>query len=40
MRFTVRQGSATGTNVYRETHAVTTNAFGVFNAQVGGGTVG
>ncbi|HPF90416.1 MAG TPA: tail fiber domain-containing protein [Flavobacteriales bacterium] len=39
VRFTVRQGSATGTNVYRETHAVTTNAFGVFNAQVGGGTV-
>ena len=39
VRFTVRTGSANGTNVYRETHGVTTNAYGVFNAQVGGGTV-
>ncbi|MBK9147703.1 MAG: tail fiber domain-containing protein [Flavobacteriales bacterium] len=39
VRFTIRTGSANGTNVYRETHGVTTNAYGVFNAQVGGGTV-
>ncbi|HMQ75183.1 MAG TPA: tail fiber domain-containing protein [Flavobacteriales bacterium] len=39
VRFTIRVGSATGTNVYRETHGVTTNAFGLFDAQVGGGTV-
>lgn len=39
VRFTVRTGSANGTNIYRETHAITTNAYGLFNAQVGGGTV-
>lgn len=33
------QGSATGTSVYVETHAVQTNAMGLINLQVGSGTV-
>lgn len=37
LRFTVRQGSGTGTIVYRETDAVTTNQFGSFTTAVGSG---
>ncbi len=39
MRITVRQGSATGTAVYVETHAPTTNANGLATVQVGAGAV-
>jgi hypothetical protein len=39
LRLTIRSGSVSGTIVYRETHSVTTNAFGLFNVQIGGGTV-
>ncbi len=35
LRITVHDGSATGSNVYSETRAVTTNAFGLFNVQIG-----
>lgn len=36
--FTLRQTSAIGTTVYRETHSVNTNSYGGFNAIIGGGT--
>ncbi|MCG3166742.1 MAG: hypothetical protein POELPBGB_02523 [Bacteroidia bacterium] len=39
LRITIRSGSGSGTIVYRETHSVTTNAFGLFNIQIGGGTI-
>ncbi len=39
LQIKIRSGSAGGTVVYQETHAVTTNAFGLFNVQIGGGTV-
>lgn len=39
LRLTVRSGSVSGTIVYRETHSVTTNVLGLFNVQIGGGTV-
>jgi hypothetical protein len=39
MRFSIRQATATGTVLYSERHAVSTNAFGLVNLQVGGGTV-
>ncbi len=39
LRLTVHDGSAGGTNVYQETHAVSTNAYGLYNVAVGGGTV-
>lgn len=35
----VRSGSGSGTVVYQETHSVTTNQFGLFDLQIGGGTV-
>jgi hypothetical protein len=38
-RISLLQGSATGTNVYSETHAVTTNQFGLVNFAIGVGTV-
>lgn len=34
----IHQSTANGTVVYSETHASTTNGFGLFNIQVGGGT--
>jgi hypothetical protein len=38
LRFTIRDGSITGTILYRETNTVTTNKFGLFTTAVGGGT--
>ncbi len=35
----LHQTTASGTTVYEESHAVTTNAFGLANVSVGGGTV-
>ncbi len=35
---TVNQGSASGTQVYSETHTVTTNNYGLINVQLGGGS--
>jgi len=37
-RFTIRNGSATGSIVYRETQSFTTNQFGLFTHEVGNGT--
>ena len=37
-QFSILQGSATGTAVYTETHAVTTNEFGLVNLNIGGGS--
>lgn len=39
LRFTIHQGSASGTTVYQETHAATTNEQGLVNLAVGTGTV-
>ena len=39
VRFRILQGSATGTSVYAETYATTTNAVGLFNLQIGRGTI-
>lgn len=39
MRFTIHDGSSTGTTVYQETTTKTTNQFGLVTHQVGGGTV-
>jgi hypothetical protein len=39
LRFSIRDGAATGTVQYQETQAATTNNFGLVNLQVGGGTV-
>lgn len=36
LRLTIHEGSATGIPVYSETRVLTTNAFGLFNVQVGG----
>lgn len=36
LRLSIHDGSATGPVVYTETRALTTNAFGLFNVQVGG----
>jgi hypothetical protein len=38
IRFSVRDLSVSGTIVYQETHAVTTNTFGLFSINVGEGT--
>ncbi|MBS1684470.1 MAG: hypothetical protein JSS76_06940 [Bacteroidetes bacterium] len=35
MRFTIHDGSATGTTVFRETQNTTTNQFGLVNVQIG-----
>ncbi|MCF8450187.1 MAG: hypothetical protein K9G49_09990, partial [Taibaiella sp.] len=39
LRLTIKDGSATGTTVYQETHTTTTNAYGLYNVAVGTGTV-
>jgi hypothetical protein len=39
VRFTIHQGSATGTTEYQEHHNTTTNAFGLFTLVVGSGTL-
>lgn len=39
LRMTIRDLLPTGTVLYQETHAVTTNNFGLVNVAVGGGTV-
>ena len=39
VRATVHDGSAAGTVVYQETHAATTNQFGLINLSIGSGTV-
>lgn len=39
LRFSIRNTTTTGAVLYSERHAVTTNAFGLVNLQVGGGTV-
>ena len=38
VRFTLKQGGATGTIVYQETHTLSTNSFGLFTAAIGLGT--
>lgn len=38
IELSILQGSATGTAVYAETHAATTNSLGLVNLQIGGGT--
>jgi len=40
LRIIVHQGTATGTNVYLETHSVTTNANGLVSLEIGTGTIG
>ena len=39
LKVIVHQGSATGTNVYQETHSATTNANGLVSLEIGTGTV-
>lgn len=39
MQISILQTSATGTNVYTETHTVTSNAFGLINLEIGSGNV-
>jgi len=39
LRLSILSGSASGTVEYSETHAVTTNAFGLFNVAIGGGAI-
>lgn len=38
LRVSIREGSNTGTIVFQEVHNVNTNAFGLFNIQIGAGT--
>lgn len=38
-RISILQGSSSGTTVYSETHATTTNAYGLANLNIGAGTV-
>lgn len=38
MRISIMDGSATGTLVYRETQSAVTNAYGLYNVAIGGGT--
>ena len=38
IQFRIRQGSAVGTEVYRESHATSTDVRGLFDLHVGGGT--
>ncbi|MCF8278685.1 MAG: tail fiber domain-containing protein [Flavobacteriales bacterium] len=40
VRVYIRSGSTTGTIVYQEEHAVTTNDFGLFNLQIGSEDIG
>jgi hypothetical protein len=39
VQFTILQGSATGTIVFREEHTLTTNSFGLFSPNIGTGTL-
>lgn len=39
LRLTILSGSPTGTTQYSETHALTTNTFGLFNTAIGSGTL-
>lgn len=39
LRLSIRQGTPTGTIVYRETHSTSTNPFGLFDIEAGGGIV-
>lgn len=39
LRLSIRQGTPTGTIIYRETHSASTNQFGLFDIEAGGGTV-
>lgn len=38
VQFSIREGSATGTDVYVETHTTTTNDYGLFSLVIGNGT--
>ncbi|MGE0562071.1 MAG: tail fiber domain-containing protein [Flavobacteriales bacterium] len=38
VKYEIRSGSSSGTLVYAESHSLTTNQFGLFTAEVGGGT--
>lgn len=38
LRFSILQGSVTGSSVYVETHSVTTDTYGSFNLAIGNGT--
>lgn len=38
LRFTILQGSGTGSIVYQETHTTTTNKFGLMDVEIGKGT--
>jgi hypothetical protein len=38
VKYEIRQGSPTGTVVFAETHSLTTSPFGLFTAEIGGGT--
>ena len=40
VQITLKQGSATGSNVYQETFSSTTNLYGLVNLQIGTGTTG
>lgn len=37
LRISLRDSATNGTLLYRETHAITTNAFGLFDVEIGGG---
>ena len=39
LRLSIRQGTPTGTIVFRETHSTSTNQFGLFDIEAGGGTL-
>ncbi len=39
LRLSIRQGTPTGTIIYRETHSTSTNSFGLFDIEAGGGTI-
>jgi len=39
VRFTIHESAANGTVVYQESQALNTNQFGLFTAEIGGGTV-
>ncbi|MFM1876287.1 MAG: hypothetical protein RL266_2024 [Bacteroidota bacterium] len=39
VRISLHEGTAVGALVYQETHSATTNEFGLFNLEIGGGTV-
>jgi hypothetical protein len=39
VRISILNNSSTGTLLYRETHSTTTNQFGLFTLEIGGGTV-